>query len=256
MVSAMVLFTPGAHALRKLNTNRPSRTEVATTVDAGHLQIETDIVNYARDKYSELTAQAIAVGGSNLRYGLTSSLEAQLTFFPWIHQWTHGPNGYQDTRNGLSDTVLALKQNVLGNDAGPVAAAVMGYVQLPTSQDRLGSNSVEGGLILPLAIELGPATTVAVMQKWGRTRKAAEPGYATLYDSTLMLAHSLNDKWSIYTEFWNEMSSDQGAAWQATWDAGLTYLVRDNLQVDIGMAYGLTAATDDFNVLTGFSLRL
>ena len=38
--------------LREMSTDRPDKTERAYTVDAGHFQIEMDLVNYSYDKHN------------------------------------------------------------------------------------------------------------------------------------------------------------------------------------------------------------
>ena len=49
--SAYTLFHPTPTAeLRELSTDRPDQTESAHTVDAGHWQIESDLVNYTSDR--------------------------------------------------------------------------------------------------------------------------------------------------------------------------------------------------------------
>src|SRR5438093_6841318 len=45
------LFNPTPRAfLRELSTDRPDKTESPYTVDAGHFQIEMDLVSYSRDR--------------------------------------------------------------------------------------------------------------------------------------------------------------------------------------------------------------
>jgi hypothetical protein len=238
-----------AHAdeLRSLNTNRPSRTEVATTVDKAHLQIETDFANYVSDTAGE----AWALGGTNLRFGISRKDEVELTVFPYIHQHLTG----QRWQNGLSDTTLAVKHNFIGNEGGPIILAFMPYVQLPTHQDQLGSNDIEGGVVLPFSLELGESDELLSMMKAGRTRATTDTTYVTIFDSTLMYWHAFDKQWSAYAEFYNEASSDSEALWVATADVGVSFLLNPNFQLDLAGAFGLTRASDDANVLSGFSVR-
>src|SRR2546425_12662784 len=47
------LFNPTPRELmREMNTDRPDKTESPFTVDAGHFQIEADILNYTYDRYN------------------------------------------------------------------------------------------------------------------------------------------------------------------------------------------------------------
>lgn len=40
--------------MRELSTDRPDQTESPYTVDAGHYQIESDIVKYSYDRYAQM----------------------------------------------------------------------------------------------------------------------------------------------------------------------------------------------------------
>jgi len=67
--------------------------------------------------------------------------------------------------------------------------------------------------------------------------------------------HAITGPLSGYVEFWNVSPREAGAQWQATADAGVTWAIGDNLQLDAGVNRGLNAATPDLNVFTGFTVR-
>src|SRR5688572_30011950 len=67
------LFNPTPdHLLRDLSTDRPDKTESPYTVDAGRIQIETDLVAYTHDRQDGITTRAFDVLPFNLKIGLTS----------------------------------------------------------------------------------------------------------------------------------------------------------------------------------------
>lgn len=51
------------------------------------------------------------------------------------------------------------------------------------------------------------------------------------------------------------MNTERAAAWEGTFDFGLTYLVHDNLQLDTGVNVGVTRAAADWNPFVGLSWR-
>ncbi len=52
------------------------------------------------------------------------------------------------------DLTARLKINLWGDDGGTTAFGLLPYLKFPTSTDSLGNNAVEGGLILPFAVNL------------------------------------------------------------------------------------------------------
>jgi hypothetical protein len=74
--------------MRELNTDRPDKTESPYTVDAGHFQIEADLVTYTRDRdqASGVKSESTSFLLSNLKVGLTNSVDLQLVVSPQERQ--------------------------------------------------------------------------------------------------------------------------------------------------------------------------
>jgi hypothetical protein len=77
------LFNPTPRELlRALSTDRPDKTESAYTVDAGHFQIETDLVNFSFDRYNgdptNTQTRAWSFANTNLKVGLLNNVDLQL----------------------------------------------------------------------------------------------------------------------------------------------------------------------------------
>ena len=93
------LFNPTPDAdLRSFNTDRPPKANSPYTVDAGHFLYETDVALQITPYESVVTKSAAS----------TTSVA------------------------GFGDTFARLKINVLGDDYGAVAVALLPYVKLPT----------------------------------------------------------------------------------------------------------------------------
>src|SRR5262245_28612682 len=76
------LFNPTPRELmRELSTDRPDKTESAYTVDAGHFQVEMDLVNYAYDHdtagNADTRIDAWAIAPINFKVGLLNNLDLQ-----------------------------------------------------------------------------------------------------------------------------------------------------------------------------------
>lgn len=56
----------------------------------------------------------------------------------------------------------------------------------------------------------------------------------------------------VYVEFFSQLSEGELAI---TLDAGMTYALTENIQLDCGCNFGVTEVAEDFNPFVGFSVR-
>ncbi len=95
--TAYHLFNPTPAALlREMSTDRPDKTESPYTVDAGHFQIELDLVSYSYDKHNPARDGTIVrtwnVAPVNFKVGLRHDLDAQFVLTP--HTYVHTSVSY------------------------------------------------------------------------------------------------------------------------------------------------------------------
>ena len=257
--SAYHLFNPTPRQfLRELTTDRPDKTESPYTVDAGHFQFEMDLVNYVHDREQSggLTAdiQAWAVAPINIKVGLLNRVDLQLIVESYQHlEVKDGPT--RQTRQGFGDMIGRLKLNLWGDDGGPTAMGVMPYLKLPTNQDGLGNNGVEGGLILPFACSLPGGFDLGVMTQLDVARDLDGEGYHPESVNSITVGHDLIGALAGYAEFWSSVSAQRHSPWEGSVDVGLTYGLTQNVQIDAGINIGVTRSADDWNPFLGFSWR-
>jgi Putative MetA-pathway of phenol degradation len=256
--SAHTLFsrTPESQ-LRDLSTDRPDLTESPYTVDAGWGQLEMDIFAYARDHDkidgADLKTTALSLANINLKFGLTSNIDLQTVIEPYTEVRAHDRiSGVREKVSGFGDITSRLKINFWGNDGGDTAFALMPFVKWPTNQHGLGNNSVEGGLIVPLAMSLGGGWDMGVMTEFDLVRNEADNGYALDWVNSVTVSHDIAGKLGGYVELATVLTRGRDLA---SFDCGLTYGVNRHLQLDTGLTLGLTRASADFLVFTGVSLR-
>jgi hypothetical protein len=82
------LFNPTPrNQLREMATDRPDKTESPFTVDAGHFQVEMDLVNYTHDRGTsgggDTRVTSYAVAPVNVKVGLLNNLDLQLVLETW-----------------------------------------------------------------------------------------------------------------------------------------------------------------------------
>jgi hypothetical protein len=257
------LFNPTPRPLmRELSTDRPDKTESAYTVDAGHFQFEMDIVSYGYDRYNtdrlNVRDETIAIAPINLKLGLLNNVDLQMIIEPYLSARTRNREAPRSTerRHGFGDITVRTKVNVWGNDGGTTAMAIMPFVKLPTNQHQLGNNSVEGGIIFPLAVELPQGWSMGVMTEIDFIRDEQEGGgHHPEFINSITFSHDIVGALGGYAEFFSMVSTESGSDWVGTLDFGLTYGLTDDIQLDGGVNIGLTRSAEDISPFIGISWR-
>ena len=161
----------------------------------------------------------------------------------------------RSTIDGFGDVTVRVKHNLWGNDGGTTALALMPFVKLPTNGNRLGNDAVEFGLIVPLAIGLSERVGIGLMTQVDFVEQADRSGRAPSLVNTATISFDLTDRIGLYTEVFTEKSVERGTDWVATLDAGVTFAVSPDIQLDAGVNLGVTDAADDVNLFVGLSRR-
>lgn len=227
--------------LRDLAADRPDATESPITVDKGHWQIETSVVDYSKD----FGIQEWTWAETNLKYGLTDSMDIQFVFAPYIESNEGGT-----ITDGTSDIVVRLKWNMWGNDEGDSAFALFPYVKAPTGSG-LSNEKWEGGLILPYSYDINDRLGFGCQLEWEYAYDGDKDGYDSNLLHTVVLGYSLTDRWGVYGEYLG-IAADQ---YQAHASGGATYAVTEMFQLDAGLVVGLNSAANDLNTFTGFTVK-
>jgi len=249
--------TPSEH-LRDMTTDGPGATDSPYTVDAGHFQVEMAFVTYTSDRNStagvEKRVEAWHIAPLTLKVGLLNQADAQLVLEPYNLVYERSM-GRQVTRRGFGDTTLRLKLNCWGNDTGRTALALMPYVKFPTSAEGLGNDNIEGGLIVPLSVELPGDFYVGMSGGIAKVRHAGEPLHHTEYTASIALSRLLLADFEGYVECLNILSTESGVGRITTFNTGLLYWLTDDLQLNAGVNIGLTSRAEDWHPFVGLAWR-
>jgi len=258
--SQYTLFHPTPRELmREMSTDRPDQTESAYTVDAGHFQMEADLVSavFDRDRSGGGNVQTTGWGTSlNLKAGLLNNVDIQFVLDPYVHTRVEDRvAGTVDNASGFGDVQTRLKINLWGNDGGKTALAIMPFVKWPLAESSLRNGKTEGGVIIPLAIELPRGWSTTVMTEFDFVRNAANDGYDTEFVNSITFAHDIVGNLGGYVEFFSVVSTARDSKWQGQADVGFTYALNDNTVLDFGCNFGVTKSAPDFNPFIGLSWR-
>jgi hypothetical protein len=253
------LFNPTPRErMREMNTDRPDKTESPFTVDAGHFQVEADILNYAYDRYnpdrSDTRVETVSIAPVNLKVGLLNNVDLQLLLESYVSQRTHDVSaGVVRNHRGIGDVLVRLKWNAWGNDGGATALGLIPYVRFPTAGDDSGG--VEGGMILPVTAGLPAGLSLATMTELDLRHDSTGDGRHLEFLHSISFGHDIAGRLAGYLEFFSAVSMESGADWVGTVDVGLTYALTNDIQLDCGVNLGVTRAADDLNPFVGISWR-
>jgi hypothetical protein len=243
------------NAMREFSSDRPDATESPYTVDAGHFQLEMDFVTYTRDDTDGVRTEAWNVAPVNLKVGLLNNVDLQMIYDNYLNVHTRDRLGITTTQSGFGDVTARLKINLWGNDGGQTAFGLLPFVKLPVNTDHLGNDSVEGGMILPLAVKLPGDWDMGLELGGSEMRNDDRPGHHAEFVQSITFDHVIMGKLSGYCEFFSDISSEGGPGWIGTADVGLEYKLTEDVQLDCGGNFGVTRAADDVNVFTGITVR-
>ena len=204
-----------------LQTDRPNFTSTSVTVGKGVTQIE---FGYTYLDSEELGADVKyqSFGEILFRRGIVADwMEFRLSFSP-LQQSTEA-GLFQNTTFGSQDLGLALQFALTPQQGLLPEMALITSMSVPTGSTAFTANQVETGVDLIYA--------------W------------TINDF-------LTDKLGAFTEWFVLIPSGaRTARTEHYFDAGFTYLITNNLQLDMSAGVGLNDAADGFFVGAGCSIR-
>ena len=130
-----LLYPTPPDQMRSFSTDRPTKSNVPYTVDAGHFQYETDLVNYTHQVTGSTHTDTLLAPNPTFKVGLTNNADLEVNVpFAGVH--TFSTSGPSSTLWGIGDTFVRSKINLWGNDGGDTAAAVIPYVKAPSAPLR------------------------------------------------------------------------------------------------------------------------
>ncbi len=248
-----------ASLLRELSTDRPDQTESPYTVDAGHFQLEMDLVNFTFDRDfsggSEVRGQVWSIAPLNLKVGLTNRIDVQLMLDTHVRARIEDrTTGLVWRASGFGDVTTRVKFNFWGNDGGTTAFGIMPFIKWPLSASGLRNGETEGGIIFPFAMELPAGWGMGAMTEIDFVSDDAG-GHATEWLNSITFSRDLSERWGGYVELVAVTGDSPGFKWQGQFDIGFTYAYAENAQFDFGCNFGVTRSAPDYQPFVGFSRR-
>ena len=224
IIFTLSLFAGSALCAQEIATDRPDQTESSAVVPGGSLQIESGIqVSF---EGAEGLRQLLAPT-TLFRYAPVDKFEIRV-----VSQFESLKTEYgSDAFNGIGDLEVGTKVQLLQKEYVNAEIALLSHVIVP-----IGTFNEERD-------DVGVVNKLCVSHQLGSN---IELGYNLGYDIlpdenqftySVALGVGVNDKVGIYIEPFGAVSEEGCHA--SSFDAGFTYLVRDNVQLDFSFGTGI-----------------
>jgi len=213
---------------QEIVTDRPDQTESSSTIPQNSLQIEMGIL------FSQVDARTFESNIWNLpttllRYGITKNVELRLA-----NQFSSIVKSNEEKTHhyGFGDLELGTKIQILRKENINTEIAFLSHIVIPIGDNRI--SNVQLGSISKLSIAHSITEKISLGYNLGYNYFGQELGIATY---SLALGIRLNNKWGLYIEPYGEWISFETII--SNLDGGFTYLLKQNIQLDISYGVGL-----------------
>lgn len=254
--SAYTLFNPTPMRLmRDYDPDRPGQSHDPTTVDAGHVEIETGGFEHVYDPRGPgaTSTRRYIYANPTVRVGVTNWAEIQVSA-PLHHLLRTGGSEVASAR-GVGDASLAAKINLLGNDSGDHLLALLPIVKFGTARTPIGNGFAEYTLAIPYNYDITKELALTLEPSFGALRNAANTGYRDSYGFIAGFDQRFAKDFIASFEVFTLTSTARKEA--TIWGVApsLAYFLSRNLQLDGGINLGLNKATPRYNPYIGVSAR-
>ena len=224
----------------ELATDRPGQSNSPTVVLRGMVQVEA---GYLFSRAGDVDRHDVP--SALVRVGLGGRTELRIghTGISWLEE-----------RHGKGDSELGVKVNLIERGDGWLPElAILSGMSLPTGDDRFSSNGIDPSLAVSFAYELSPRLSLGsnIGLAWESSSEESTRDAAIVY--TLALSGELTDRVGTFLELFGDRQIT-GAS--ASMDGGLTFLLRDLVQLDVYVGRGLRGPADDLFLGMGLSFRV
>ena len=222
-----------------ISPGRPDQTTGTTVVQQHFLQFEGGL-RYQRGQ----AARTYNYPSLTVRYGLLERVELRAG----LGLEATVPTGSQPSRRGVGAPELGTRVYLWDGRGWLPQAAFTATATLPLGRRELRPASPEARLRLGFSNALTNALGLTYTYGFGWVQNATEQKYA------LKLAARLSPQLSVYAEAFG--TTESGARPDSDVGAGLLWLVRPNLQLDVAAGRGISRAAPAFFLTTGAAIRL
>jgi hypothetical protein len=253
LCSICAAFSASAADREPIATDRPDFVESSEVVGPGTVQIEAGL-SLDRDAVDDGDVRTITTP-TLVRVGVSETLELRLE--------TDGRTSVREsvsqndqTTNGFSDIALGVKWRARQSDgvgSGPGIALLI-HADIDSGSEEFKGEGIRPSVRMVAEWELPGDMAIGVMPGLVYDNVNGERFINGIMAATMSVP--LATQWRGFVELAAaSIASEEHGGNVVTFDAGVTYLVSNDVQLDVAMARGLTSNTPEWNVGVGLSIR-
>ncbi|MEH6534773.1 MAG: transporter [Psychroserpens sp.] len=232
-----------------LITDRPDATESPSTIAPGFIQVETGGF-YESFEDNNIKSETFTYNTTLLRLGLLDNLELRIGWDFVEGKTSVNGNRLSDVTSGFNPLLLGTKIAISEEKGWLPEIGVLGHMYLPfTASSDYRPETTGVDFRFSFAHTLNEKSSLAY--NLGAQWRDDSPEAAYVY--TLAYGYSICEKLAAYLELYGDLPEDNKA--NHLWDAGLTYLISNNVQLDATVGSSITKG-QDLLLSAGVSFRL
>ncbi len=250
--------------MRGMSTDRPNVTNSPTTVDAGHLQLETGVVDYQyfreKDSTGNVRSDTWGLGQMNFRVGVLNNVEVNVVVNSYENVRVRDyANGVTSRGSGFGDLVVGGKINVWGNEMGDgvweTSFGVQPQVKVGTAPRGVGNGRMEYAVGFPLLVNLPGAFHLSIQPGASCERNGADTGYVAGVQGAVCVDRVVVGQLDAYVEYAASATREAHVEAIQTIDVGVVYPLTENMSVDTGLMFGVDKVSPTVEWVAGVSWR-
>lgn len=230
-------------------TDRPDATESPLTVPKGSLQVETGGF-YTSFEENDFKTETYGYNTTLLRYGIFDNFEFRLGWNFEETRFSFNGQEADDVLSGFSPLLAGMKVEIADEDGWKPQIGLIGHLFLPFtagSDYRPETTGADFRFSFSNTLSEKSSLSYNVGAAWGND----SPEIAYIY--TIAYGYAVTDTFGVYAEVYGDFPEDSRA--NHLWDAGITYLLKPNIQLDATIGSSFTEG-QDILLSTGVSFRI
>ena len=204
-------------------TDRPDQTEASIVLPKNILQIESGFSVDQTNTFNNL-----------FRFGLSESVEIRLNT---NYIFMDSKEGVNIPSPKFGDIELGTKIQLFSSEKQTTTVAFLSHISIPTASKYYTNDG--WGTLNRILISHDLSQTLSIGYNLGYNKVYGAPD---TFIYTLALAKSIGS-WGVYAELFGENSKKESPN---SYDLGLTYLIKENIQFDVSLGKGFNNKMDYF----------
>jgi hypothetical protein len=204
-------------------TDRPDQTEASIVLPKNILQIESGFSVDQTNTFNNL-----------FRFGLSESVEIRLNT---NYIFMDSKEGVNIPSPKFGDIELGTKIQLFSSEIHTTTVAFLSHISIPTASKYYTNDG--WGTLNRILIAHDLSQTLSIGYNLGYNKVYGAPD---TFIYTLALAKSIGS-WGVYAELFGENSKKESPN---SYDLGLTYLIKENIQFDVSLGKGFNNKMDYF----------